>query len=183
VQPELVDRARHGDEGAFEALISAAVDRLYAAATLILHDRTLAEEAVQETMIRAWRDLPRLRDVSRFEVWLRRILVHACMDTVRSEPQRSSNAQLDVEWRAPGDEISQLADRDAIGQAFKRLTLEHRSILVLRHYFGYSVPELADLLRLRLGTAKSRLSRAETAMRSALQTDVSRRVEPQEGRT
>jgi RNA polymerase sigma-70 factor (ECF subfamily) len=134
-------------------------------------------------MIRAWRDLPRLRDVSRFEVWLRRILVHACMDTVRSEPQRSSNAQLDVEWRAPGDEISQLADRDAIGQAFKRLTLEHRSILVLRHYFGYSVPELADLLRLRLGTAKSRLSRAETAMRSALQTDVSRRVEPQEGRT
>jgi DNA-directed RNA polymerase specialized sigma24 family protein len=83
--------------------------------------------------------------------------------------------------RASADEIGQLTDRDAIGQAFKRLTLEHRSILVLRHYFGYSVPELANLLRIRLGTAKSRLSRAESVMRSVLQTDASRPVEPQEG--
>jgi RNA polymerase sigma-70 factor (ECF subfamily) len=181
VQPELVDRARHGDADAFEALISAAVDRLYGAATLILHDRTLAEEAVQETMIRAWRDLPRLRDATRFDGWLRRILVHACIDVARSNRRQSAHAALDVNWRASDDEIGQLADRDAIGQAFKRLTLEHRSILVLRHYFGYSVPELANLLRIRLGTAKSRLSRAESVMRSVLQTDASRPVEPQEG--
>ncbi len=179
---QLVDRARQGDEDAFEALISAGVDRLYGAATLILHDRTLAEEAVQETMIRAWRDLPRLRDADRFDAWLRRVLVHACIDIARSERRRSPTAELDGDWRASGDEIAQLADRDAIGQAFKRLTLEHRSILVLRHYLGYSVPDLADLLRIRLGTAKSRLSRAEAAMRSALQADASRPAEPQEER-
>jgi RNA polymerase sigma-70 factor (ECF subfamily) len=96
VQPELVDRARHGDHGAFEVLIAAAVDRLYGAATLILHDRTLAEEAVQETMIRAWRDLPRLRDAERFDAWLRRILVHACMDVARSERRRLPWAELDA---------------------------------------------------------------------------------------
>jgi RNA polymerase sigma factor (sigma-70 family) len=182
VQPELVDRARHGDHDAFEVLIAAAVDRLYGAATLILRDRTLAEEAVQETMIRAWRDLPRLRDAERFDAWLRRILVHACMDVARSERRRLPSAELDAGARASADEIGQLTDRDAIGQAFKRMTVEHRSILVLRHYLGYSVPDLADLLCIRLGTAKSRLSRAESAMRSALQADASRPAEPHEGR-
>jgi RNA polymerase sigma-70 factor (ECF subfamily) len=171
MQRELVERARRGDQDAFGALIGEAIDRLYAAATLILHDRTMAEDAVQETMIRAWRDLPSLRDVARFDVWLRRVLVHACIDLARSARHPRSELQLAPEMPAPGDLAGRSADRDAVARAFAELTPAHRAILVLRHYFGHSVPEVAGALGLPLGTAKSRLSRAEAAMRLALETD------------
>jgi RNA polymerase sigma-70 factor (ECF subfamily) len=72
---------------------------------------------------------------------------------------------------AHGDMAGQTADRDAVTRAFAELTPAHRAILVLRHYFGHSVPEVAEALGLPLGTAKSRLSRAEAAMRAALETD------------
>jgi RNA polymerase sigma-70 factor (ECF subfamily) len=171
MQRELVERARRGDQDAYGALIGEAIDRLYAAAMLILHDRTMAEDAVQETMIRAWRDLPRLRDVARFDVWLRRVLVHACIDLARSARHSRSELQLAPEQAASGDFAAQAADRDALTRAFAELTPAHRAILVLRHYFGHSVPEVAEALGLPLGTAKSRLSRAEAAMRAALETD------------
>jgi RNA polymerase sigma-70 factor (ECF subfamily) len=171
MQRELVERARRGDQDAFGALIGEAIDRLYAAATLILHDRTMAEDAMQETMIRAWRDLPSLRDVARFDVWLRRVLVHACIDLARSTRHPRSELQLAPEMPAPGDLAGRSADRDAVTRAFAELTPAHRAILVLRHYFGHSVPEVAEALGLPLGTAKSRLSRAEAARRVALETD------------
>ena len=171
MQRELVQQARRGDDGAFEVLISSAADRLYATATLILHDRTLAEDAVQETMIRAWRDLPRLRDVDRFDAWLRRVLVHTCLDLARSARHPRSELQLGPDVASSHDFARQLADRDAVSLAFAELVPMHRAILVLRHYLGLSVPEVADALRLPLGTAKSRLSRAEAAMREALETD------------
>ena len=132
MQRELVQQARQGDDGAFEVLISAAADRLYATATLILHDRTLAEDAVQETMIRAWRDLPRLRDVDRFDAWLRRVLVHTCLDLARAARHPRSELQLGPDVASSGDFARQLAERDAVSLAFAELVPMHRAILVLR---------------------------------------------------
>lgn len=171
MQRELVERARHGDDGAFELLITAVADRLYAAATLILHDRVLAEDAVQETMVRAWRDLPRLRDIDRFDAWLRQVLVHTCLDLARKAQHPRAELQLGPDVASSADLSRDSVNRDAVSRAFAMLTPDHRAILVLRHYLGHSVPEVADALRLPLGTAKSRLSRAEAAMRHALEAD------------
>ena len=91
---DLVRLARDGDRMAFEALAESNLDRLYATAALILHDRTLAEDAVQETLIRAWRSLPRLRDPERYEPWLQRVLVHACIDVARGERHRRTEQEL-----------------------------------------------------------------------------------------
>ncbi len=168
---ELVVRAQHGDEDAFEALVTASADRWYATASLILHDRSRAEDAVQETMIRAWRDLPRLRDPERFDAWARRILVHACVDLARSDRHRRTELPLPTDVASTSDPARVITDRDAVTTAFAELTAEHRAILVLRHYLGHSVPEVADALGIPLGTAKSRLSRAEAAMRAVLETD------------
>jgi RNA polymerase sigma-70 factor (ECF subfamily) len=168
---DLVERAAHGDEQAFEALIGPEVHRLYAAASLILHDRTLAEDAVQETMLRAWRDLPGLRDPERFVVWLRRVLIHACIDLARAHRHARAELELSVEVGESGDIAVRLADRDAIVRAFAGLPPAHRAVIVLRHYLGHSVPEVAELLGIRLGTAKSRLSRAEAKLRTALEAD------------
>jgi RNA polymerase sigma-70 factor (ECF subfamily) len=79
-QRGLVERARGGDHDAFTALVDQTIARLDAAARLVLRDRELARDAVQEALIRAWRDLPGLRDPERFDAWLHRLAVNACLD-------------------------------------------------------------------------------------------------------
>ncbi len=164
-------QARAGDETAFEDLIAARLDRLYATARLILHDPVLAEDAVQETMINAWRDLPGLRDPERFDGWLRRVLTHACLNLARRSRHARAELELEPDVLATGDASVAVAERDALQRAFTTLSAEHRAVIVLRYYQGCSVPEVAEALGLRLGTAKSRLSRAEAALRAALEAD------------
>ena len=168
----LVDRARHGDREAFGALAAASVDRLFAIATLMLRDRVAAEDAVQEALIRAWRDLPALRDPARFEAWLRRLLVRAAYDEARRGRHRRTELSLLPDIHPAVDDGTDLvATREVLNRAFRRLTVEHRAAIVLRHYLGLSVPELADNLAVPLGTAKSRLHHAEQALRAAVEAD------------
>jgi RNA polymerase sigma-70 factor, ECF subfamily len=172
VQRELVELASRGDRDAFTALVSASVDRMFAAATLILRDRHTAEDAVQEALTRMWRDLPQLRDASRFDPWLHRILMRACYDQARARKRRRAEFSLiPAHEPAVNDQSSAIADRDALGRGFRRLSVEHRAALVLRHYSGLTVPDMATAMSVPLGTAKSRLHHAERALRAALEAD------------
>ena len=168
---ELVRLAQRGDRGAFETLAEEALDRLYATAELILHDRTMAEDAVQETLVRAWRSLPRLRDADRYEAWLRQVLVHACTDTARGERHRRTEQALPNILADRGDLETDAAERDAVARAFDTLSPDHRAAFVLRHHYGHSVAEVADALHVPLGTAKSRIHYAEQAMARAMDAD------------
>jgi len=168
---ELVRMAQAGNPSAFEDLVSRRIDRLYATASLILHDRTLGEDAVQEALVRAWRSLPGLRDPERFDAWLRRLLLHACIDLARSTRRHRGEASLPAVVVDRGDLESALAERDAVERAFATLTHHHRAAFVLRHYLGHTVAEVADALGIPLGTAKSRLHYAERAMAAAMEAD------------
>src|SRR6478735_8654140 len=86
---EDVALAMRGDHDAFAALVGAASSRLYALACLILRDADRAEDATQNAFVKAWRELPRLRDVDRFDAWLRRLVVNACYDEGRRIGRRS----------------------------------------------------------------------------------------------
>ncbi len=167
----VVELARSGDRGAFETLASSAIDRLFGAATLILHDRTLAEEAVQETLIHLWRDLPRLRDPDRFEPWMHRMLAHACLDLARREHRARQTGEL-PDWVSGGDEPEPgVIDRDTVRRGLARLSVRERSVLVLRFFLELSVPEIADAMQVPVGTVKSRLHGAEESMRAAIEAD------------
>lgn len=168
---ELVRLAQAGSTPAFEDLVARRIDRLHATAALILHDRTLADDAVQEALVRAWRSLPALRDPERFDAWLRRLLVNACIDLARSTRHQRSEAELPASLVDGSDHTSTVADRDAVERAFARLSRPHRAAFVLRHYLGHSVAEVADALGVPLGTAKSRLHYAEQAMAAAMDAD------------
>jgi RNA polymerase sigma-70 factor, ECF subfamily len=171
VRTELVDRARRGDREAFGVLASGAVDRLYAVARLILRDTELAEDAIQDALVRAWRDLPALRDAERFDAWLYRLTVNACADVGRH--RRRWRAEITVVPAEPAepDRASELADRDQLERGLRRLTDPQRSILALHFYVGLSPAETADALGIPVGTAKSRLHYAIEALRAALAAD------------
>ncbi len=165
----LVERAIAGDHDAFAILARASADRLYAVARLILRDRERAEDATQEALVAAWRDLSALRDPDRFEGWLHRVLVHACYREARRDRRRREVEVPELElYGARPDDVSMLADRDALERGFRQLDPQHRAVLVLHHYAGYSVPEIAELVDLPQGTVKSRLHRGARAMRIAL---------------
>lgn len=168
---ELVVQAQRGDRDAFAVIASATVDRLYAIARVTLRDADRAEDAVQETLVRCWRDLPGLRDPDKFEAWQRRMLMHAITDEFRRGRRYEAKVRVLHAEPAQGDTASALADRDELDRGFRRLTPEHRTILVLRHFQGLSLPEVADALGIAEGTAKSRLHYAMAALRAALEAD------------
>jgi RNA polymerase sigma-70 factor (ECF subfamily) len=171
VQTELVDRARHGDREAFGVLAGGAVDRLYAIARLILRDTELAEDATQEALVRAWRDLPALRDAERFDAWLYRLIVRACADIGRRRRRWRAEVTIVVAEPAESDRASEIADRDQLQRGLRRLTDAQQAILVLHFYVGLSPSEAADALDIPVGTAKSRLHYAIGALRAAIEAD------------
>ena len=167
----LVTKARSGQREAFDVLAASVVDRLYAVARLVLRDADRAEDAVQETLVRCWRDLPSLRDPDRFDAWLRRLLMRAITDEFRrARSHRASIAILHVE-PTTADASGQLVVREQLDIGFRRLSIDHRAIVVLRLYLGLSIEESALALGIPVGTAKSRLHYATEAMRLALEAD------------
>ena len=169
---ELVERAMAGDHEAFSELARLGIRRLYAAARLILRDEVAAEDATQEALVAAWRDIGSLRDPDRFEPWLHRLLVRECY---REASRRRRRSLIEGSVR-PITDISadpgqQHALRDQLERGFRRLDIDQRTALVLHLYMGYSVPQIADALRLPVGTVKSRVHRGTVAMRSALDAD------------
>ncbi len=168
-QRGLVERARRGDHDAFAELARAAVVRLDQAARLILRDPELARDAVQEGLIRAWRDLPRLRDPDRFDAWLRRLIVNACIDQTRRRKRRPIEVELTViHAPAVADMSGSLADRDQIDEVLRRLDERTRAVVVLHYFSGMPLTEIAATLGIPVGTAKSRLHRALGEMRVAI---------------
>ena len=167
-QRTLVERARGGDRDAFSMLARAAAARLDAAARLILRDRELARDAVQEALIRAWRDLPGLRDPERFEAWLHRLIVNAAIDEARRRRRRVIEVAVSpIDLRSSPDDIDRLVDRDELDRALSKLRPEHRALVVLHYYLGMPLPEAAASLGISLGAAKSRLHRAMGSMRQS----------------
>ncbi|HET9520240.1 MAG TPA: RNA polymerase sigma factor [Candidatus Limnocylindrales bacterium] len=171
MQTTLVDRARRGDREAFSVLAGGAVDRLYGIARLILRDTELAEDATQEALVRAWRDLPSLRDVERFDAWLYRLLVRCCADVGRHRRRWRAEITLLRTEPAEADRASELADRDQLERGLRRLNDAQRTILVLHFYVGLSPAEAAQALEIPVGTAKSRLHYAVESLRAALAAD------------
>ncbi len=169
---DVVERAMRGDHDAFGMLVNLTSDRMYAIATRILRDAHLAEDALQSSLITAWRELPRLRDPDRFEAWIRRLLVHACYAEARRRRTWAGNVRvLPIDGPVAADEIVAVSDRDALDRAFRRLTVEQRAIVVLHHHVGLSLVEIAETLGIPAGTARSRLHYATRLLRSALEAD------------
>jgi len=171
VEQDLVTRAQRGDEGAFAEIAYAISDRLFTVAHRILRDIDLAEDATQQALVAIWSKLPGLRDPARFEAWSYRVLVNACYAHARLERRWSPSLHVLESDRVGGDPQLPVADRDELERGFRRLPPEQRAVLVLQHYLDLTLPQIADVLGVPIGTVRSRLHYARRAMRAALEAD------------
>jgi RNA polymerase sigma-70 factor (ECF subfamily) len=169
---ELVERAIAGDRDAYAELARTLIGRLYAVAFLMLRDQAQAEDATQEALVAAWRDLSALRDPDRFDGWVHRILVRACHREASRE-RRTGDVHVDVGMInfAQPDLAIDVVNNDELERGFRRLDADLRAVVVMRFYLGLSVPEAAEMLGIPEGTVKSRLYRATQALRAALEAD------------
>jgi RNA polymerase sigma-70 factor (ECF subfamily) len=169
---DLVEAARSGDQAAFVALVRPRANRLFAIAHRILRDIDRAEDALQDALVIAWRDLRGIRDPDRFDAWLHRLLVNVCIAHATRERRRAVNLRmLPVDGPEAPDDLITIADRDELERGFRRLPADQRAILVLHHFAGYAPSEIAETLGIPPGTARSRLHTAHRAMRAALEAD------------
>ena len=169
---ELVEQAQQGDHAAFSQLVDADGDRCYAIAFRILRDAALAEDAVQQAFLLAWRELPRLRNLERYQTWLYRLLVNACYEELRRYRRwKDRTTVLPLDGPAGPDPYAASDERDALERAFVRLSPDRRAAFVLHHDAGLSVPAIAEILGLPTGTVKSRLHYSAETLRAALAAD------------
>lgn len=165
----LVIRAQGGDRDAYERLARASADRLYAVAYQITRDPDLADDAVQQSLVAMWRDLPSLRDTSRFDGWTYRLITRASLRELK-EHRRPNRVALpnDDASPGPGDLAAQSAVRDQIERALEALSPDHRAVIVLRHFVGLPIDGIGDVLGIPAGTVASRLHHATRLLRAAI---------------
>jgi RNA polymerase sigma-70 factor (ECF subfamily) len=169
---DLVVAAQHGDKGAF-GLIAARIGDLFLAVSRgILRDIDLAEDATQQALLAIWQDLPALRDPARFDAWSYRLLVRACYAEGRKERRWAPNLRLmPADEPAANDDLSSVVDREQLERGFRRLSLEHRAVVVLYHYLDLPLDAIAEALGIPVGTAHSRLHHAMRGLRAALDAE------------
>ena len=169
---DLIEAARNRDRDAFAELIRTRLGRLFTLCHRILRDVDRAEDALQEALVIAWRDLPGLRDPDRFDAWLHRLVVRACLVEAKRERRRITNLLvLPIDVPTSSDDFLSVADRDQLERGFRRLSPDQRALLVLRHVEGRDLTEIAEILGIPVGTAGSRLHHAHRSMRAALDAD------------
>jgi RNA polymerase sigma-70 factor, ECF subfamily len=167
----LVEQARRGDREAFTTLAFELSDRLFAVAHRILRDFDAAGDALQVTLLRIWRDLPGLREADLIEAWSYRILVRACHDQLRRQRRRATVLDLLPPLATEPGPADAVVDRDQLERAFRRLSTEQRAAVVLQYYRDLTLPEIAEILGVPVGTVRSRLHYAKRAMRAAIEAD------------
>ena len=172
MDPELVAQAQQGDQQAFEALAETAHPRLYRVARSVLQDDHTAEDATQQALIAIWRYLPRLRDPQRFDGWSYRLLVRACYVEAKHDPKWLPESAMtgDHEPLASDDYLG-VVQRDRLERGFRRLSVEHRVVIVLRYMLDLPLEQVAEALDVSVSTVTSRQSRALRALRAALEAD------------
>jgi RNA polymerase sigma-70 factor, ECF subfamily len=173
VQTELVERACRGDQEAFGLLAVPLGDRLFAVAMRILRDSDVAADATQQALVSIWRDLPQLRQLERFDAWAYRVLVNACYAERRRERRWSPALRLlpSAVASEAASGTNRVIDRDQLERAARRLSIDHRAVVVLHYYLDMPLADIAEVLGIPHGTVRSRLRYALQGLRAAVEAD------------
>ena len=169
-QRQLLDAAIRGDEKAFEALVTESRTMIWSVCLRITGNTYDAEDALQDTLLAAWRGMPRFRRESGFGTWIYRIAANAALAIVRSK--RSTETEVDENFNPERDFAEKLAEADLVQRALKTMPADFRVALVLRELCDYTYAQIADYQGVGVPTVKTRLSRARQAFEAAVASGV-----------
>jgi RNA polymerase sigma-70 factor (ECF subfamily) len=174
---DLIKRARNGEERAFEQLMEAHENRMYAVSLRMCGNREDAQDCLQEAMLRIYKAMSSFKSQSSFATWAYRITMNTCLDELRRRKVRTSaslDSMLETGW-APSDETDtpehhalRSEQRRALERAIKDLPDDMRAAIVLRDVQGFSYEDIARILETNAGTIKSRISRGREKLRDYL---------------
>jgi RNA polymerase sigma-70 factor (ECF subfamily) len=175
----IVERAQAGDRDAFQVLLADWLEPAFRTAMAIVGNEPDARDATQDAFLTTWRKLPQLRDVERFDAWLYRILINSCRGLRRGRSRVASReirmdalGEADEPATAPREATeARVAALDAIERAWLRISVAERTILALHHLNHRPIAEIATLLGIPHGTAKSRLFHARRSLDQALEAE------------
>ena len=178
---EIIERVLAGDNDAFGLLVEAYQTRVYNLALRLCGNRDDAFDLAQESFFRAWRSLSGFQFESSFSTWLFRLCSNICLDWLRAKKRRptvsltsvddegeESQLELPDPGKSPEELLLDAEEREALARAMNQLPVEYREILTLRAIQDLSYTEIAEILKIKEGTVKSRLSRARLALRNKL---------------
>jgi RNA polymerase sigma-70 factor (ECF subfamily) len=167
----LVEQAQRGDREAFQAVAFGLSDRLFAMAHRVLRDFDGAGDALQVALVRIWRDLPSLQDPEKVEAWAMRILIRSCHDQLRRDRRTAPSLRVMSGEPVSADHAGAITNREEMERAFARLNAEQRAVIVLQYYRDLSLPEIAEILGVPIGTVRSRAHYAKRVLRAAIEAD------------
>ena len=176
-EQELVRAAAGGDTEAFERLVETYENKIYTLALRMSGSPDDAGDIAQEAFLAAWRGLPAFRGEAGFATWLYRMASNDAIDELRRQRKQRGELSLDDEelgldavdaGPGPQDAAEGEEVRSAVAAGLGALSEGHRQVLVLRELQGLSYEEIAAVLAVDLGTVKSRISRARSALRKIL---------------
>lgn len=166
---DLVHAAQAGDEAAFRLLIEREARWAFGVAVAVAGSNAEADDVFQEATLRAWRDLPRLRDLEMWSAWFRRIVTNAAVDIARKTSRRAP--LIPAAGQATPDVAHAVEAADGMRRALDLLAPDERALLVLRYGHDLELPAVANLMGIRLGTAKSRLHRTLNKLRRLMEAE------------
>jgi RNA polymerase sigma-70 factor, ECF subfamily len=174
-EKELVERCQQGDSAAFRQLYQSYQHRVRATLYQLCGSDGL-DDLVQEVFLKAWKGLPKLREISYFSTWLYRIAWNAAIDrrkklvqtTVISFEERNF-FEIDYQNSVNNSDLMAIHYQDLVAQSLESLSLEHRMVLILHDLEDIPQKEIAHILNIPTGTVKSRLHHARNYVKQFLQ--------------
>ncbi|WP_202129043.1 RNA polymerase sigma factor [Pseudarthrobacter sp. ATCC 49987] len=169
-QRQLLDAAIRGDEKAFEALVTESRTMIWSVCLRITGNTYDAEDALQDTLLAAWRGMGNFRRESGFGTWVYKIAANAALTIVRA--RKSTEVEVDETYSPERDFAERLAEADLVQQAMKTMPADFRVALVLRELCDFTYAQIADYQGVGVPTVKTRISRARQAFEAAVTSGV-----------
>lgn len=165
----LVSRSARGDEQAFGVLVERYKGMLYSMATRLMKDRGRAEDAAQESFIKAWAALPGFKGESKFSSWLYRICYNTCISELRKrKPEVELDEAMGIPVEGPVQEFRNRDIQATIQEEVSRLPDDYRAAITLYHFNGLSYEEIAQMTRKPMGTVKAQIHRGRALLKARL---------------
>lgn len=182
-EKELLMRAKSGDEAAFEEIVKMYQQKICSTIFFMVKNENIVEDLAQEVFIKIYRNIGKFNEESSLYTWIYRITMNTCIDQIKKEKRftyinpviETEDGEMEVQYEDETQKLDEILEekirREKLIKAIKKLPAEQRALIVLRDVRQFKYMEIAEMLKLNLGTVKSKINRSRQALKEILEQD------------